>query len=96
MSLNCLMHQSIDHHHPLPPTSGRAVDRQAIEQFVYFDIVATVAGGGLLPIYDIVRMCGANSPLFQRCQVYGKAPFSKKKYMTGQVFHHCYMNGLIF
>ena len=36
------------------------------------------------------RMCGANSPLFQHCQVYYKLPFSKKKY------HHCYMNGPIF
>ena len=33
------MHQSIDYHHP-PPTRGRLV----IEQFVYFDIVATVLG----------------------------------------------------
>ena len=36
-------------------------------------------GGGVeLPIYDIVRMCGANSPLFQRFQVYDKPPYSKK------------------
>ena len=26
-------------------------------------------GGGKLPIYDIVRMCVPNGPLFQRCQV---------------------------
>ena len=43
-----------------------------------------------LPIYDIVGMCGANSPLFQRCQVYDLPPFSKKKYMTDPVFHQCY------
>ena len=49
--------------------------------------------GGELPIYDIVRMCGANRPLFQRCQVYDKPPFSKKKYMTDPVFHQ---NGPIF
>ena len=46
MAFNCLMHQSIDHHHPPPPptrTWGR-VDSQAIEQFVYLGIVATVLG----------------------------------------------------
>ena len=53
-------------------------------------------GGGVLPIYDIVRMCGANIPPFQRCQVYDKPPLSKKKYITDPVFHHCYMNGTIF
>ena len=37
------MHQSIDHHPP-PPNPGEGVDRQAIEQFVYLDIVATVLG----------------------------------------------------
>ena len=31
--------------------------------------------GGQLPIYDIVRICGANSPLFLRCQVYDKPHF---------------------
>ena len=36
-------------------------------------------GGGGLPIYDIVRMCLLNSPLFQGCQVYDKPPFSEKK-----------------
>ena len=45
MALNCLMPQSIDHHHhPQTWTSGRVVDSEAIEQFVYFDIVATVLG----------------------------------------------------
>ena len=45
MALNCLKHQSIDHHHhPQTWTSGRVVDSEAIEQFVYFDIVATVLG----------------------------------------------------
>ena len=53
-------------------------------------------GGGLLHIYDIIRMCGANSPLFQRCQVYDKPPFSKKKYMTDPVFHHCYFLTTLF
>ena len=44
MGLNCLMHQSIDHHHhPKPrPVGGWWIE--AIEQFVYFDIVATVLG----------------------------------------------------
>ena len=44
MALNCLMHQSIDHHHPPPQTRGRVVDSLAIEQFVYFDLVATLLG----------------------------------------------------
>ena len=44
--------------------------------------------GGTLPIFDIVRMCVPNSPLFWYCQVYGKPPCSKKKYMTGPIFHH--------
>ena len=45
MALNCLMHQSIDHHHhPQTRTCGSVVDSEAIEQFVYFDIVATVLG----------------------------------------------------
>ena len=45
MALNCLMHQSFDHHHrPQTRTCGRVVDSEAIEQFVYFDIVATVLG----------------------------------------------------
>ena len=35
-------------------------------------------GGGELPIYDIVRMCGPYSHPFQRCQVYDKPPFSMK------------------
>ena len=48
------------------------------------------------PYYDIVRMCGANSPLFQRSQVYDKPSFSKKKYMTDPVIYHCHMNGPIF
>ena len=48
-------------------------------------------GGGYLPIYGIVRMWGPNSPLFKHCQVYNKPPFSKKKYMTDPVFHHCYI-----
>ena len=26
----------------------------------------------------------------------GKPPFTKEKYMTDPVFHHCYMNGHIF
>ena len=50
----------------------------------------TQAGGGGGGNY-LVRMCGANSPLFQRCQVYDKPPFSKKKYITDPVFHLCYM-----
>ena len=29
------------------------------------------AKGGGVPIYDIIRMCVPNVPLFQRCQVYG-------------------------
>ena len=29
-----------------------------------------MGGGGGLPVYDIVRMCDLNSPLFQRCQGY--------------------------
>ena len=48
-------------------------------------------GGGNYLLYDIVRMSSANSPLFQRCQVYDKPPFSKKKYMANPVFHHCYI-----
>ena len=58
--------------------------------------IVTLSRGGGGAIYDIVRMCGANSPLLQRCQVYDKPPFSKKKYMTDPVFHYCYMNGPIF
>ena len=50
-------------------------------------------GAGLLPIYEIVRICGENSLLFKHCQVYDKPPL---KYMTDPVFHHCYMNGRIF
>ena len=53
-------------------------------------------GGGGGAIYDILRICGANSPLFQCGQVYAKPPFSKKKYMTDPVFHHIYVNGRIF
>ena len=49
-----------------------------------------------LCIYDIVWMCGPNSPPFQRFQVYDKPPFSKKKYLTDPVFYHCYINGPIF
>ena len=39
----------------------------------------TLGGGGNYICYDIVRMCVLNSPLFKRCQVYNKPPFSKKK-----------------
>ena len=39
-------------------------------------------------VYDIVRMCGTNSPLFQPCQVYDTPPSSKKKYIPDTVFHH--------
>ena len=47
----------------------------------------TISLLGQLPIYDIVWICGPNSPLFQRCQIYDKPPFSsKKKYMTDPVF----------
>ena len=54
---NCLMHQSIDHHHPPPTrTLWRVLDSQAIEQFVYFDIVATVLRQswlrGKLPLFN--------------------------------------------
>ena len=36
-------------------------------------------GGGVTPYtYDMVRMCGPNSPLFQRCHVYDKPPFSNE------------------
>ena len=48
-------------------------------------------GGGVgvtTYIYDLVRMCGLNSPFFNR-KVYNKPPFSKKKYLTDPVFHHC-------
>ena len=40
----------------------------------------TISGGGGVTtfIFDKVQMCGPNSPLFQRCQVYDKPPFSKK------------------
>ena len=34
--------------------------------------------GVLLPIFDTVRMCGAYSPPFQRCQVYDKPIFFSK------------------
>ena len=44
-------------------------------------------GGGLLPKYDMVRISGPNSPLFHRCQVYDKPPFS---------FLDWYMNAPIF
>ena len=51
------MHQSIDHHHPPPTrTLWRVLDSQAIEQFVYFDIVATVLRQswlrGKLPLFN--------------------------------------------
>ena len=36
-------------------------------------------GAGLLPIYEIVQICGENSLLFKHCQVYNKPPSSKKK-----------------
>ena len=51
-------------------------------------------GGGqgwLLPIYDIVRICVPNGPLFQRCQVYDCPPFFNKKYMTDPIFHYSYV-----
>ena len=47
-------------------------------------------------MFDIVRMCMPNNPLLQRCQVYDKPSFSKKKYMTDPVFCHGYKNGPIF
>ena len=42
------------------------------------------AGGGgvcsrLRYLYGIVWMCVPNTPLFQRCKVYGKVPFFNKK-----------------
>ena len=51
-------------------------------------------GGGGEGVKYIVRMCGPNSPPFQRCQVYDKPPFSKKNYMTDPVFLS--LNGPIF
>ena len=33
---------------------------------------------GELSIYDMVRMCGPNRPLFQLCHVYDKPLFFKK------------------
>ena len=39
-----------------------------------------VWGRGYLPIYDIVRMCVPNIPLFQRCKVYDKSRLKKKVY----------------
>ena len=71
MALNYLMHRSIDHHyHPQTRTCGRVVDSEAIEQFVYFDIVATVLGKfevdlprqswlqGKLPLFNQLVVCG--------------------------------------
>ena len=49
-------------------------------------------GGGEIPIYDIVRMYGLNSPLFQRCQVYDKPPLSKKnKWLTRFIIFDIWM-----
>ena len=52
-------------------------------------------GGGGIPIYDMVRMCGPNSPLFQHCQVHDKPPFSKKTVYDRLIFLDWYMNGPI-
>ena len=66
------------------------------EIWLISNVLRTPGRGYQLPIYDIVRMCNPNSPLFQRCQVYDKPLFPKKKYMKDPVFHHWYMNGPIF
>ena len=41
--------------------------------------VGATVGSRLRYLYGIVRMCVPNSPLFQRCKVYGKVPFFNKK-----------------
>ena len=64
MALNCLMHQSIDHYHP----PGRVVDSQAIEQFVYFAIVATVLGKFEVDVPRQSRLRG-KLPLFNQLVV---------------------------
>ena len=50
---------------------------------------------GLLPIYDTLRMCGPNSPLFSAARL-SISPyfFLFLKYMTDPYFLDCDMNGL--
>ena len=53
-------------------------------------------GGGELSIYDIVRMCGANSHLFQRCQVYNKPPFSKRPSVSSLLYKRSHFLTALF
>ena len=59
-----------------------------VHPWLIWRLVRELVTWALLPIYHIVRMCVSNSPLFHRCQVYDKSPFSMKKYMTDPAFHH--------
>ena len=60
-----------------------------ITKFISFLCVSRgEGGGGLLPIYGIVRMCVPNSPLFQRCQVYDWPPFFQQQEAHGPRVAH--------